>query len=74
MSVCVYPFEAERALIAAAFAKRVCAGLATGPEVDFMCKFMDMDVDGSGLEDANALAEIAESIAQAQADMFRAAK
>lgn len=52
-----YPFEAYRALIAALFARRICGGMATGPEVEFMCKFMDMNVDGEWFEDMDAYAD-----------------
>lgn len=59
----VYPFEAYCALIAALFAKRICGGLATGPEVEFMCKFMDVDVDGEWFEDADAYADVVFAVA-----------
>lgn len=55
--ICIYPFEAQRALIAASFAKRICAGMATESETEFMCKFMDEDIDGEWFDDADSYAD-----------------
>lgn len=53
----LYPFEADRALVAATFAKRICSDRSTEAEVEFMCKFMDMPIDECWFEDAGAYAD-----------------
>lgn len=59
----LYPFEADRALVAATFAKRICSDRSTEAEVEFMCKFMDMPVDECWFEDAGYYAVAAASLA-----------
>lgn len=62
---CIYPLEAQRAIIATSFAKRICSGMATGPEVEFMRKFMDTEINDGWFEDVSDYVAAVESVTSA---------
>lgn len=63
--ICIYPFEANRSIIAMFFAKRICSGMSNEKEAEFMCKFMDMEIDDGWFEDVSDYVAAVESVSSA---------